>query len=78
MRRERKETTSAALFDDTGKRYGQNFRFRIEGEEKLNQRPVLYDPSSSKNSPHCGPDFPGRQDWAHIIFATLGVALKAA
>lgn len=29
MRRERKETTSAALFDDTGKRYGQNFRFRI-------------------------------------------------
>jgi hypothetical protein len=50
-------------FDDTGKRYGQNFQYRLEREEKNNQRSVRYDPSSSsKNSPVCGSDFPRRQE----------------
>jgi len=52
----------ATYFDDTGKKYGQNFRFRLGSEEKLNQRPVFYDPSASKKSELCGPDFPGRQE----------------
>jgi hypothetical protein len=49
-------------FDDTAKQYGQEFLFRLEAEQRQNQRTLLYDPSLSKDSPDCGADFPGRHE----------------
>lgn len=48
-------------FDDTGKRYGQNFRFRLETQQNQNRGVLLSEPPS-KNSQDCGGDFPGRNE----------------
>lgn len=51
-------------FDDsgTGQRYGQNFIFRLETEQKQNRTVLRYAPSPSKKSQGCGADFPGQRE----------------